>query len=112
MRVGKDLYVKWRIKATGEVLEDTVDLQTAWPHSLKDMEIYFIIEGKQLYVYLIKQLDNRPYFTTMEVVNIDQFAARSPRQRALNTFVRRYVTMIYPQRQLDPHLPPDLRRKR
>lgn len=110
--VGKYLYVKWRIKATGEVLEDTVDLQTAWQQSLRDWKIYFIIEDRQLYVYLLSQLKNRPYFTTPQVLEINDFASRSPRQRALSTYALRYVEMIYPHHQLDPHLPPDLRRKR
>jgi hypothetical protein len=110
--VGQYLFVKWRIKVTDEVLEDTVDLQAVWPHSLKRWDIYLILEGRQLYVYLISKSYEKPYFTFAEGMQIDQFKISSPRQRTLAAFARRNITMIYPGHQLDPHLPPNLRRKR
>jgi hypothetical protein len=110
--LGQYLFVKWRNKATGEVFEDTVDLQAVWPHSLKRWDIYFILEGRQLYVYLISKSYEKPYFTFDEGQQIDDFKISSPRQRTLGAFARRNITMIYPERQLDPHLPQNLRRKR
>ena len=50
---GSFLYVKWRIKTTGQIYEDTVDLRNRLPADIKDCRIYFIIHGPQLYVYLI-----------------------------------------------------------
>ena len=56
---GDDLYVKWRLKATGEVIEDTVDLRDKLPRDIKGHTIRFVIRGRQLYVYLISP-ERRP----------------------------------------------------
>jgi hypothetical protein len=53
MPVGEFLYVKWRIKATGEVLEDRVDLRNRLPSNMFDHRVTFVIDDKQLYVYLV-----------------------------------------------------------
>lgn len=50
---GDFLYVKWRIKKTGQVYEDTVDLRSRLPADIYGHEICFAIKGAQLYVYLI-----------------------------------------------------------
>jgi hypothetical protein len=50
---GDFLYVKWRIKSTGEVYEDTVDLRHRLPKDITDHTITFLIRGPQLYVYLV-----------------------------------------------------------
>ena len=50
---GDYLYVKWRVKSTNNVHEDTVDLKGRLPRDLENHRIYFIIRGPQLYVYLI-----------------------------------------------------------
>ncbi len=59
---GDDLYVKWRIKSTGEVYEDTVDLKSRLPDDITHHRIHFIVQGAQLYVYLIspKRKDGCP----------------------------------------------------
>lgn len=59
---GDFLYVKWRIKATGEILEDTVDLRDRLPRDIKDHRIHFVVKGKQLYVYLVSQKPNKNRF--------------------------------------------------
>ena len=59
MRQGESLYVKWRVKATGEVYEDTVDLRHRLPADITDHRIYFLIKGQQLYVYLIPPKSKR-----------------------------------------------------
>lgn len=54
MRRGDELYVKWKIKSTGEIHEDTVDLKRllkGW--NIRGHRIYFIVAGSQLHVYLI-----------------------------------------------------------
>lgn len=53
MLVGNELYVKWRLKSTGEVFEETVDLKSRLPTDIKGSRIYFMVRGSQLYVYLI-----------------------------------------------------------
>jgi hypothetical protein len=53
MPVGEFLYVKWRIKTTGEVIEDKVDLRNRLANNMTDHALTFVIDGKQLYVYLV-----------------------------------------------------------
>lgn len=55
---GDFLYVKWRIKATGEVLEDKVDLKDRLPRDIEHHRIHFVVKGRQLYVYLISPKPN------------------------------------------------------
>jgi len=59
---GDDLYVKWSIKSTGEVHEDTVDLKSKLPDDITGHRIRFIVQGSQLYVYLVlpKRKDGCP----------------------------------------------------
>ena len=47
------LFVKWRIKATGEVLEDTVDLKSRLPWDFSRHTVHFTVDDRQLYVYLV-----------------------------------------------------------
>ena len=53
MRQGKSLYVKWRVKTTGEIYEENVDLRHRLPDDITNHRIYFSIKGPQLFVYLI-----------------------------------------------------------
>ena len=53
MRKADSLYVKWRVKSTDQVHEDTVDLGRRLPGDFTDHRVYFIVNGPQLYVYLI-----------------------------------------------------------
>jgi hypothetical protein len=50
---GDDLYVKWKLKSTGQIYEDTVDLRKHLPADIRGQTIYFLIGGEQLYVFLI-----------------------------------------------------------
>lgn len=59
---GEFLYVKWRIKETGEVLEDRVDLKERLPRNIEGCRIHFIVRGRQLYVYLISPKPNPDRF--------------------------------------------------
>ena len=111
MVVGRYFHVKWRIKKTGEVVEDTVDLQKQWPRSMEDQQINFMIEDHQLYVYFITLLNLRPYFNPEDRYEMKRFSNTSPRTKALEVYAINYVALVYPYYQLDPHLPPALRRK-
>ncbi|HEU5047343.1 MAG TPA: hypothetical protein VFT64_05800 [Rickettsiales bacterium] len=50
---GDSLYVKWRVKSTGKVYQDTVDLKSRLPSNMNNKEIHFLIKDTKLYVYLI-----------------------------------------------------------
>lgn len=56
---GDSLYVKWRIKDTGQTYEDTVDLASRLPADITDHRIHFVVKERQLYVYLISP-ERRP----------------------------------------------------
>lgn len=56
---GEFLYVKWRIKSTGIVYEEKVDLRHRLPRNITDHRVYFMVRGSQLYVYLVSP-EKRP----------------------------------------------------
>ena len=63
MRRGDELYVKWRIKKTGEIREETVDLRSRLPANIARHRIHFIVRDTQLFIYLIspdKHTDTDP----------------------------------------------------
>ncbi|RTL37457.1 MAG: hypothetical protein EKK53_21030 [Burkholderiales bacterium] len=53
MPVADFLYVKWRLKDSGEVLEDRVDLRSRLPTDMTNQTVTFVIDGRQLYVFLV-----------------------------------------------------------
>ena len=53
MRKGSSLYVKWRTLTDNKVYQETVDLRKRLPRNITDCEIYFLIRGPRLYVYLV-----------------------------------------------------------
>lgn len=53
LRRAHKLYVKWRIKRTGQEFEDTVDLRNRLPKDMTKHGVHFTIKASQLYVYLI-----------------------------------------------------------
>lgn len=106
MLVGKDLYVKWRIKSTGQVFEDTVDLTSRLPFSMARKRLRFIVEAEKLYVYVIERKD------VLDVMSADQAekirrSHTTPREKAFDYVLRNRVTLIYPEKQVDPHIPAD-----
>lgn len=50
---GDFLYVKWRIRKTGQVFEDRVDLRKRLPSDLTNCRIHFVLNGSQLRVYVV-----------------------------------------------------------
>lgn len=81
MRPADSLYVKWRLKGTDQVLEDTVDLRRRLPSEMTDKIVYFDIKGSQLFVYVI----SREYYPT-----------GTPRNNLRLYFEHPYV-QIYPE---------------
>jgi hypothetical protein len=60
MPVGEFLYVKWRIKATGEIFEDRVDLRERLPKNMMNHKLTFSINEKQLYLFVVTPLPRNP----------------------------------------------------
>ena len=60
MPIGEFLYVKWRIKATGEVLEDRVDLRERLPKNMTYHKLTFSIDEKQLHVFVVTPFPRNP----------------------------------------------------
>lgn len=58
---GEFLYVKWRIKESGEILEERVDLRHRLPENLTDLQIHFVCHGQKLYVFVIWPWDGQPW---------------------------------------------------
>lgn len=53
MPVGEFLYVKWRVKETGEEVEERVDLSSRLPANMFNLELTYVIDGRQLYIYIV-----------------------------------------------------------
>ena len=53
MPLGDTLTVRWRIKATGQEFEGTVDLKSRLPSDMANQRIHFSVKGSQLFVYVI-----------------------------------------------------------
>jgi hypothetical protein len=60
MPVGEFLYVKWRIKATGEIFEDRVDLRERLPKNMTNHTLTFSIDEKQLHVFVATPFPRNP----------------------------------------------------
>jgi hypothetical protein len=58
---GEFLYVKWRIKESGQIYEDKVDLRPRLPADIEGLNIHFVIRGRQLYVFLTWPWDGKPW---------------------------------------------------
>ena len=59
MPVGDFLLVKWRIKQTGEIINDRVDLRGRLASDMREHRVTFVIDGRQLYVYLVTPIVKR-----------------------------------------------------
>lgn len=95
---GDFLYVKWRIKDTGDVFEDTVDLRNRLPDDIVRHGIYFIIKGPQLHVYLItpEKLNPNPCPSREELRRLG--TTGSPDDRIFSRYCNLKITTIYPDK--------------
>ncbi|WPB56480.1 hypothetical protein [Xylophilus sp. GOD-11R] len=70
MPIGEFLFVKWRLKSTGELFQNKVDLRGSLPVNMTDHRVTFVIDGRELFVYLVtpvpKARDDLPIFKTFE----------------------------------------------
>jgi hypothetical protein len=108
--VGEFFYVKWQNKTTGEVFEDRVDLKSRVPVSMDRQDMYPIIEGSQLYIYLVSFDPVRPYFSQEESAALSALRT-TPREKMFLLKGRYRVLEIYPDYRVDPHLPPEFIKK-
>jgi len=53
MVVGEDLYVLWRVRATGKKYEQKVDLAPLLPRDMRNHRIHFSVNGERITVFLI-----------------------------------------------------------
>jgi hypothetical protein len=60
MPLGDTLTVKWRIKATGQEFEDTVNLKPRLPANMERQRVYFVVQDTQLHVYLTDLTTHKP----------------------------------------------------
>lgn len=85
MTRGAFLYVKWRSTATGHIHDSKVDLRHRLPADITDHTIYFMIQGTQLYVYLI---------SPENVKRTSDMPTNGPR-----AYLSRNIVRIYPDQQ-------------
>jgi hypothetical protein len=114
MLVKKTLWVKWRNLKTGKVFEETVDLQKAWPNGFKDWRIYAHVKNDRLEVFVISihpWQPQREYFKFSDKDSLEDHRREQKISHLLELSSRDKVNQIYPVQQIDPHLPPELRRK-
>lgn len=93
---GEFLYVRWRIRSTGKVYEDRVDLRHRLPANLTDYQIHFVVKREQLYVYLISPekvtgLCPRSYEAAQKEVQ-----TRDSHNRIFSMYCDLKITLIYP----------------
>ena len=69
---GEFLWFKWRVKATGRVYEDKVDLRQRLPIDLTKYGIHVVIEGAQLYVYAFPPFETRDLLGQVSTVSGQQ----------------------------------------
>ena len=60
MPLADTLFVKWRIRSTNEVFEDTVMLKPLLPADMNRHRIYFVVQGAQMFVYLSDLTRQKP----------------------------------------------------
>jgi hypothetical protein len=92
---GDSLYVKWKLKSSGAVHEDTVDLRERLPRDMTNHRIYFVVDGHQLRVFLIS-----PEKVSGRCPADRALAARTmePRDRVFRLYCDRQITTIYPDK--------------
>lgn len=53
MKRPETLYVKWRVLSENREYEETIDLRRRLPRDIANCTVYFLVQGPQLYLYLI-----------------------------------------------------------
>ena len=63
MPVGEFLYVKWRFIDSGEIIEKRVELKDRLPADMTSKELTFVIDGRDLYVFVVMPQRQDPPLT-------------------------------------------------
>ena len=92
---GDFVYMKWRIRSTGEVFEDRVDLRERLPANISNQRIYCVLDGAQLYVLLTPTVYYRQKVSTEEMTKV-RTEANTPLKRFLAWNLLYRVKQIYP----------------
>lgn len=90
------LFVKWRIKATGEVLEDTVDLKSRLPRDFSRHTVHFTVDDKQLYIYLIAWDNKKPKNCPSREERIEIAKTERPQRSLFRKYCANDIQQIYP----------------
>ena len=99
MLQGDELYVKWKMKNTGDIYQDTVDLKKRLPKDITDHAVHFVIKENKLYVYLVSPEKITGACTErMAHPNVKKIAS----ERIFRLYCDRKIFTIYP----DP-IPPN-----
>lgn len=96
MKVGKDLYVKWRLKSTNEIFEQTVELRDKLPSSIEDHTIRFIANQTQLYVYLITPMRKIPNPCPPDGKRLLLDKSGQPDQVVFSMYCSRVILRLHP----------------
>lgn len=95
---GDFLYVRWRIRSTGQIYQDRVDLRRRLPMDLTGYQIHFVINGPQLFVYLISPEKTTGHCPVNEDDAQSAYKRVNPHDRVLLMYCYLKVTQIYPDR--------------
>jgi hypothetical protein len=93
---GDSLYVKWRIRKTGQEYEDTVDLKSRLPADITNHRIHFIVQGAQLHVYLVSPEKLNPNPCPPRAVTRKLGQSDNPDDRIFSMYCYRKITKLYP----------------
>lgn len=96
--LGDELTVKWRVKSTGNVYQDTVKLSDRLPENMKNQKIRFVIKDSQLYVFVIsseKSVPN-PCLPRNQMCRITDPSCPSAYDRVFALYCNVKFTQIYP----------------
>ena len=93
--VGDFIYMKWRIRSTGEVFEDRVNLRGRLPSDITDQQIYCVIDGKLLYVFLISS-ETRKKISKDELDKYENLSDKPIERMLSKTLTFKHVRQIYP----------------
>lgn len=92
---GDFVYMKWRLRSTGEEFEERVDMRNRLPVNIKDKKIYCVIDGSRLYILLIDFLEYKKRVTEEELSK-SRAEATTPLKRVLNRSILHRIQQIYP----------------
>jgi hypothetical protein len=92
------LYVKWRVKSTGAIYEEHVDLRSRLPSDLANHRVTLFLKGPQLHVFLVSREPANPNRCPSQDGRRKLRASESPEDKVLGLYCGRTITAVYPDR--------------